>query len=266
MPSARAATAHNSVVGIIFPDPEDHGFELFGLGDWYRKQMISEVDAITVSSNRGGAAVSSEFLDWLADADALIAAGRELADRGVEHASFACTSGSFYRGLAFAEQQSAQLTAAVGIPVSSTSLDIIAALRAIGAGAVEVAAAYPPEIAAAFRRFLADANIEICAIHDLDRPKDMIRHRYDLGAALIETLRHSPFDCPVVVPATAMNSLDHISEWEGRLGRTIITANSATAWHLLRLAGNPPRATSGGRLFESPGEPPLTTDARRPGS
>src|SRR5206468_8071813 len=87
--------------------------------------------------------------------------GAEALDRiGVDAAMWACTSGSFVFGLDGAKEQAAVVERSLGVPVSSTSLAFADACRALGLRRVSIAATYPEDVAAMFRRLLADSGIE----------------------------------------------------------------------------------------------------------
>ena len=78
--------------------------------------------------------------------DRIVDLAVELRDEGVEAISLMGTSISFYRGAALTEQLRAEMTAASGLPCTTISHAVVAALRALGARRVAVATSYIEEL------------------------------------------------------------------------------------------------------------------------
>ncbi|RJN32780.1 maleate cis-trans isomerase family protein [Nesterenkonia natronophila] len=178
-------------------------------------------------------------------------AERLLAEHHVDSVMWACTSGSFVYGWEGAREQAQRLATATGLPVSSTSLAFVRAIEELGAQEVAVAASYPHELAAHFREFLLEGGIEVvnfqsqgvftaAAVGQMARKElfAMIRS-VDLPAAQA-----------MVVPDTAMHSLQWIDELEQTLGKPVLTANQVTIWEGMRIAGvKRPQLPALGSLF-----------------
>lgn len=157
---------------------------------------------------------------------------------GLDAVLWACTSGSFVYGFEGVHRQADQLAEVVGVPAASTSQAFVAALDALGIYRVAVAASYPEVIAGLFADFLADSGVEVAAIGsagidtaaevgtlDGDRVIDLaIRNDVHAAGALL-------------IPDTALHTLEVIPALEARLGKPVLTANQVTIWHGLQLAG-----------------------------
>lgn len=162
---------------------------------------------------------------------------------------WACTSGSFIDGLGFAKEQAVALTRASGAPASSTSLAFLSALGALGRAKVAVLASYPEETARAFTRFLAEGGVTIDRLDWLDASSGpaaaaFATERFVDGAVKLGV----PKGGALLVPDTAVPSLDLIAPLEERLGVPVLTANQVTVWEGARLAGIHGRGP--GQLFK----------------
>ena len=162
---------------------------------------------------------------------------------------WACTSGSFIDGLGFAKEQAAAIARTSGAPASSTSLAFLSALGALGIGKVAVLATYPEETARACTRFLAEGGVTIDRLNWLDAPSGpaaaaFAKERFIEGAAKLGV----PKGGALLLPDTAVPSLDLIAPLEDHLNVPVLTANQVTVWEGARLAGVAGRGP--GKLFE----------------
>lgn len=187
----------------------------------------------------------------LGSADRLLEGAARLADRSVDAAVWACTSGSFVFGWTGAHEQAQRVADALGVPASSTSLAFVAALRALDARRVAVAATYPAAVTARFEEFLAAAGIELLAVGSRG-----IVTALEVGALgrddvwELATGNDHPDADALVIPDTAMRTVAWLDELEEAVGKPVLTANQVTVWEGLRLAGVQVPAQAGlGALF-----------------
>ena len=180
----------------------------------------------------------------------LLAGAEELRPHNVEVCLWACTSASFAFGVAGAQRQAQDLVDTLGVPASSTSLAFLSASKALGLKRVAVAATYPEELSNAFRSFLETGGVEVV-------------HMGCLGVwtgdevALIEreaVLRFArandhPDAEAVLIPDTALHTVDFLPELEAAVGKTVLTANQVTMWEALRLAKRLTPQSDLGRLM-----------------
>lgn len=151
---------------------------------------------------------------------------------------WACTSGSFVFGWDGARRQVDQVAEVLARPVSSTSLAFVHAAQALGVSRVAVSASYPEDVAEHFVRFLERGGITVTAttsqgiftaaeVGRLNRREvlDLVRSVDAAGAEAI------------LVPDTAMHSLQLLAELEEAAGMPVLTANQVTVWEGLRLIG-----------------------------
>lgn len=173
----------------------------------------------------------------------------------IASAMWACTSGSFVFGLEGARGQVQPLAAALGVPVSSTSLAFLEAAAAIGVRTVSVAATYPRDIAALFAQLLTDGGFRVARVEAED-----ILAALDVGAldeddveGLVVGANHPDAEA-ILVPDTALHTAQWVSRLERVVGKPVLTANQVTLWQGLRIAGvAKPVALELGRLFAPAG-------------
>jgi len=183
-------------------------------------------------------------------ADVLADGATALRSLGVSAAVWACTSGSFVFGWDGASAQVADVAAASSTPASSTSFAFVNAARHLGLMRVAVAATYPQDVADRFATFLADAGIEVVSLSC----------RGIVTAAEVGTLGRTevldfvaandhPSAEAVLVPDTALHTVEWLTELEDRLGKPVLTANQVSVWEGLRLVGLAEPRSGLGALF-----------------
>jgi len=175
---------------------------------------------------------------------------RALAPLAPVAAVWACTSGSFIDGLAHARAQVRVLASELGCPATSASLAFVAALQRLGIGRVSVLASYPEAATAAFTAFLAEAGIAVDTVRSLGAESGPQAARID-GAAFEEAARTMapPSGGALLIPDTAVPTLDWLAGLEQGLERTVLSANQVSLWHAARLADIAAQGLGPGRLF-----------------
>lgn len=167
---------------------------------------------------------------------------------------WACTSGSFVYGPQGAREQSDGLARMCGVPASSTSFAFVAAVRALDVRSVAVCASYPDEVAALFVDFLAAADIRVVSMTSagIDTAAEVGTLTPHQVLALATANDHPDAEA-LLIPDTAMHTIQLLPELESALGKPVLTANQVTVWHGLRLAGlpvqPPPSGPGLGTLF-----------------
>ncbi len=172
--------------------------------------------------------------DW----EHLLPGVEELREHNVAVCMWACTSGSFVYGLAGAREQAQNIADRLGVPASSTSLAFVNALRALQIQRVAIAATYPQDLAAEFRRFLGEGEIEVAHLQSLDIWTAVEVGEVDRGEALafVQANDHPEAE-GILVPDTALHTTAFLPDLEAAVGKPVLTANQVTMWEALRLAG-----------------------------
>ncbi|MGO1192889.1 MAG: maleate cis-trans isomerase family protein [Nesterenkonia sp.] len=171
----------------------------------------------------------------------------------VDSVMWACTSGSFVYGWEGAHRQAERLAQESGLPASSTSLAFARALAALNVRRVAVAASYPAELADHFEAFLTAAGAEVVQFtsHDIFTAGEVGHMGRDEVLQMIRAVDVDEAEA-VLVPDTAMHSLQWIADLEAAVGKPVLTANQVTVWEGMRIAGVPsPRLPGLGALFST---------------
>jgi maleate cis-trans isomerase len=176
-----------------------------------------------------------------------------VAEHAPDAVMWACTSGSFVFGWEGAHEQVRELQEVTGLPTSSTSLAFVEACRALGLSRVSVAASYPQDVAEHFVDLLGRGGIEVSAIgsHGIITAAEVGTLGYDEVEAIVTGADLSGGAQAVLVPDTAMHSLQWVDELEAAAGVPVLTANQVTVWHGLNLLGDVPRYDTLGTLFRT---------------
>ncbi|GAA4029263.1 arylmalonate decarboxylase [Allokutzneria multivorans] len=194
-----------------------------------------------------------ELLD-LGSPERLAEGARLLAKHEPDAVVWACTSGSFVYRWDGATDQVAKLAEAAGKPASSTSFAFVNAARALGLSKVAVAASYPADVAEYFVEFLGAGGVEVVSMASADIDTAAEVGRLDPDAVIDFAVAHDHPDAEaVLVPDTAMRTLNVVNEIEKRLGKPVLTANQVTVWEGLRLVGGHPGTAAFGTLFRTGG-------------
>lgn len=223
-------------IGLIVPsggpEADYYGFEDAAGGAVKFLLTISRVGGTPGHDHDPDALRQTAQVDWLVEAAARIRSLR------LDAIHWACTSGSFISGRAFAEEQARALTAAIGAPASSTSLAFAAACAHLGLTRVGVLATYPEDVARYFVRFLGEFGIEVVDLRWLDAPSGWDAALFDADMIAENAAKLSADGMQaVLIPDTALPSLHFVAALEARLGLPVLTANAVTLWDAMRIAG-----------------------------
>lgn len=186
----------------------------------------------------------------LGRAERLADGASELASSAPDAVMWACTSGSFVFGPEGARNQASGVAQALGVPASSTSIAFVDALKHLGLTKVAVAASYPEEVARHFVRFLTAGGAEVVSMgsHGIITAAEVGTLAPDQVVAMVKAADHPDAEA-VLVPDTAMHTLQIVDELEAAVGKPVLTANQVTVWKGLQLLGPVPSLPALGTLF-----------------
>lgn len=187
----------------------------------------------------------------LGDATRLSAGADEaMAAHSPDALVWACTSGSFVFGWDGARRQVDQLARHAGRPASSTSLAFVAAVQALGLRRVAVAASYPDDVAGHFVDLLERAGSTVTALasHGILTASEVGELSAEQVVDLVARAPRAGAQA-LLVPDTAMHTLDLLPELEAAAGMPVLTANQVSVWEGLRLVGAAPQTDRLGALF-----------------
>lgn len=214
------------------------------------RMLRRPVDIALVHTSVGVDAHERKALLDLGGLTRLLEGADQLRSREPDVAVWACTSGSFVFGWDGATQQVAAISEHLACPASSTSFAFVNAVRAVGAERVAVAATYPDDVAGAFAEFLGHAGIEVLSVgsEDVITAAEVGTFGHDRVLSFVRAGDRPEADA-VLVPDTALHSIEWIAELEEAVGKPVLTANQVTLWEALRLAEALGPETGLGRLF-----------------
>jgi maleate cis-trans isomerase len=235
-----------ATIGVLYPSSsaeDDYDRLAERLGD-VRVELVRTV--IAEDAHR------EDALREIGSATRLLEGVDALRGRDLSVLMWACTSGSFVFGLDGARQQAQLLEQATGTPASSTSLAFLAALEALAVQRVAVAASYPPDVTAMFTGLLADAGFEVVSDASLDilTAEEVASVGPERVVELV-TAADVPAAEAILVPDTALHTIECVEQLEAAVGKPVLTANAVTGWYALKLAGVDAVRPGLGSLFSS---------------
>lgn len=181
-----------------------------------------------------------EALLDLGRAERLTEGASELAAAEPDAVMWACTSGSFVFGPEGARNQASGVAQALGVPASSTSIAFVDACRALDVRRVAVAASYPEDVAEHFVRFLTAGGVDVVAMgsHGIITAAEVGTLAPDQVITMVKAADHPDAEA-ILVPDTAMHTLEIVAELEAAVGKPVLTANQVTMWSALHAIGSP---------------------------
>lgn len=243
------------VLGWIKPDdgirlaPTVDDYECFGLNAWLLSRKVAGVQVFVETSVANNGHGLMELLGT-GEPERLLGPARRLAGRGARALCWACTSGSFAGGMRWAETQLERLASATGLPVTSAAFALVEAVRALGADTVDLLSPYPADLTDTLREFLALGGVRVRTASALNCVTGSDSHELDVrrSVAAFPGARAGG-GIPLLIPDSAVNTLDLVASLESELRRPVVTANQATLWKGLTLLGKPTRVPRAGLLL-----------------
>lgn len=180
------------------------------------------------------------------------AAAGLLADAKVDAICYACTAGSFFKGLEDDSSLAAALTAQTGRPVITMAGSLIAAGHHLGFERVSVAAPYEPWLMDRLVAFLEAGGFTVLKAEGLGHQANVL---YEPEKALeLAERAWDPRSDGLIMSCGNFRSLEMIDRIEDRLGRPIVTSVQSAYWGLLEATRQAdPIHGAGALLRERPG-------------
>lgn len=180
--------------------------------------------------------VSVEMARAVGDSDAVWRAASDLRTAEPEVVVYACSSGSFVRGLAGERSLCEAIRDAGARRAVTTSGALIEALDALGVERLSVGTPYDSEVSQRLSDFLEEAGREIVSGAFLGLTGDIFRVRRETVMSLAMAA-DSPESDAIFLSCTNLRTLDVLEEATQRLGKPVLSANQVTMWAALRAAG-----------------------------
>lgn len=162
---------------------------------------------------------------------------------------YACTSGSFIKGLGWDQVIIGKIEETVGCPATTTSTAMVEALKALGIRRLAVATPYLDIVNEREEEFLARNGFDVVSCQGLGLSGPAIREQspetvYDLVKRV-----DVPQADGIFVSCTDFRAMEVIGTLEQELGKPIVSSNQASLWALLKLLKYPAGVSSYGRLL-----------------
>jgi maleate isomerase len=151
--------------------------------------------------------------------------------------AFACTAGSLIGGPGWDKKEiEAMQSNSKGIPCTTTATAAEEAMKFMGLKKIVIAGPYIDEVNQRFQEFyeasgfkvLKVAGLQIEDLYEMGATKPSQAYQIALKAVVPETEG-------IFIACTNFRCSDVIEEIERDTGKPVVTANQATAWHLMKL-------------------------------
>jgi maleate isomerase len=195
-----------------------------------------------------------------------VAEGRQFAQLAADLATvrphalaWMCTSGSFSRGAAWDAELCRTLREHGGCPATTTSTALVTALAALGVRRVALATPYEEPVVQRLVAYLSEHGIDAVSHVGLGLVRDWeISTLTPIDLAVLVRQADSPRAEAIFLSDTCLVLSPLVEALEADLGKPVFSANMATMWHALRLAGVNDTCHGPGSLFRLPAarEPP----------
>ena len=206
-----------------------------------------------ISQGLGVPDMSNEAFDRVVDG--LAGVSRSLAASGAQAIALMGTSLSFYRGKKFNDELTNTLRQAGGIPATTMSTAIVAALHAVGAKRLAVGTAYTDDMNRRLTVFLSEEGFEVLGLEALDILSVEQTHSVgqetllNLGRRAASKARDAD---ALLISCGGLRTLHVDGVLERDLGVPVVSSSVAGAWGAARLVGHSGRKQGYGRLLAGP--------------
>lgn len=226
----------NSCLGVLLPEDGPPDYEWYGLDQTPAFQR-GELPRVEVGKVNSDGHHEHTALMALGATDRLATVGEGLVkEGGAQAVIWACTSGSFIGGLEWATRQSKELEKILGVPVTSTVLAFKDAISVLGYRHVDILSPYPEDVTQQLVEFLQEGGVTVGHVKALDCPYAADSHQLNV----LEEVRafcaaHKGSTTPLLLPDTAVNSLELVDTINKEADRVVLTANQVSLWAGMKL-------------------------------
>lgn len=235
-------------IGIVYPDDPWVDQDLQELLDELRQFLPQGVEIVSAHVYVPPGIVGVEEVAAIAGSpDVEIAAQRLMRFQPASFA-FLSTACSFIHGPGHDREIGDRIQQATGVPAVTTSSAVLRALRALDVKSVATATPYVEALDQKLTEFLEGNGFRVVNQNPLSLT-------HDHGLHPIETVRQAALDTDrpdadaIFVSCTGLKTSAIIDDLEGSLGKPVVTANQASIWDALDLAGLKTRLPKLGQLF-----------------
>lgn len=228
-------------IGLLYPET--------GLLDEEFWQFVPEGVAIFIARTEVTGKASVKVLTEMAESNQVERMAQGLSLLRLDSIAYACTAAGFIRGIGSDQELNSRLSEVSGVPSTCTISGVINGLHAFGAKRISVATPYVDELDEKLFTFLNDSGFDVVVQEGLDTYGVAINFvPIDDVYRLAKRVNRPDADA-IFIACTGLRSLEIIESLEQDLGKPVISANQATMWEALRIAGVNPYLEGVGSLF-----------------
>lgn len=231
---AEAAPPRPGSLGVGLICPYD-----FGLDRELWRWIPEAVSLLLTRTPHHVLPVSVRQAETVSAAPLVTACARTLVETSPAVVAYACTSGSFVRGLP-GEQDLRRAIEAAGVPLGlTTSGALLTALAALGVRRLAVATPYDEEVTTRLGVFLRQAGVTVVSTAFAGLTERIWAMQDAEVAGLVRRALPTRGDADAVfVSCTNVPTLDLIEPLERELGIPVLSANQVTLWAALAAVGH----------------------------
>ncbi len=162
----------------------------------------------------------------------------KLADAKVDIIAYGCTTGSLIKGAKHASEIEEKIKEKTGIPAVATANSILRALKVLNAKKIVIATPYIEELNVLEKRFLEENGFEVIRIIGLG-----IKDNVKIGSLKPEVAynlalkAYYPNVDAIFISCTNFRTIEIVEKLENKIGKPVISSNTATLWNMLRFVG-----------------------------
>jgi maleate isomerase len=205
----------------------------------YWRYLPEEVDLYLARTPHVSGPLGVDLIAAVSDPDRVLPVAKDMAEAlDPDIVVYACTSGSFLRGLEACARLRTDMEAAGCRQAGSTSEFLLDALAHLGAHTVAVATPYDDEMTGLLVKFLGEAGHDTVSVANLGMTGDPKTVGPD--AVLDLALAADSADADLLfLSCTNLRTFEHVTRLEEELGKPVVTANQVSVWGALRRIGAP---------------------------
>ena len=219
-------------IGVIVP------FD-FALDREYWRYAPADVTLHVTRTPHVDKPLGMELVEAVSDDDVIRDAVRDLVAPDPDLMVYACTSGSFVRGLGGERQIRRTMEDAGARRAITTSGALLEALAALGVRRLAVGTPYDEHVTGRLAEFLQEAAVDVVSVAYLGMRGDVDRVTPDSLTKLTVTADNADADA-VFLSCTNLPTFDVLIDLEARLGKPVLSANQVTMWSSLRAVDRQP--------------------------
>lgn len=194
--------------------------------------------------------VTVEMAEQVSEREAIRRATRDVLTAEPAVVAYACTSGSFVRGVRGEYEIQAAMIGAGAPAAVTTSGALVEALDVLGVQNVAVATPYLPSVTDRLHDYLHETGRTVTSSAHLGLSRYIWKVPYSQVRNLVLEADHEKAEA-IFVSCTNLPTYDLIGPLEEQIGKPVITANQVTIWSALRRLGVAPTAADQRqRLFQ----------------